>query len=87
MKIRLSLAEDLPNIECSPIHMQKVLMNLIRNAVEAFAFTGTVFISPAHQLFRPTDSTVSSLEVGEFSPPSYSIHCSRISKSDLKPIF
>lgn len=39
-----SLAADLANISCSPIHIRKCLMNLVTNGVEAIQGKGTVSI-------------------------------------------
>jgi len=40
----ISLASELRNISCSPIHVRKCLMNLIINAVEAIQGQGTISI-------------------------------------------
>ena len=43
-----SLAPDLSNISCSPIHIRKCLMNLVTNGVEAIQGKGTVSIVTAN---------------------------------------
>ncbi len=42
--ITTDLDPDLPDISCSPTHINKSLMNLVLNAVEAFTGVGTVTI-------------------------------------------
>jgi len=39
------LAEDLPNISCSPVHIKKCIMNLVTNGVEALAKSGYITLS------------------------------------------
>lgn len=41
----ISLAPDLRNISCSPIHVRKCLMNLVINAMEAIQGKGTISIT------------------------------------------
>jgi PAS domain S-box-containing protein len=44
ISFKTSLAQDLRNISCSPIHVRKCLMNLITNGVEAIQGKGTLSI-------------------------------------------
>lgn len=43
--LEIDLDPDLPGIYCSPTHVNKCLMNLVHNAVEAFQTTGTITLS------------------------------------------
>lgn len=45
IQYKLDLAEGLPNLSCSPIHIKKCIMNLVTNAAEATNRPGTVTIS------------------------------------------
>ncbi|GAB4259774.1 MAG: hypothetical protein Kow0092_08200 [Deferrisomatales bacterium] len=47
VRVRFDLAGDLPPIEGSSVHLQKVCMNLVSNAVEAAAAGGAVTVSTA----------------------------------------
>jgi PAS domain S-box-containing protein len=40
-----NLAEGLPNLSCSPVHIKKCIMNLVTNAVEAIDDKGTITLS------------------------------------------
>lgn len=40
-----NLAESLPNLSCSPIHIKKCIMNLVTNAVESIDDQGTITFS------------------------------------------
>jgi len=42
---REDLADGLPDISCSPVHIKKCLMNLVMNAFEAIESTGTVTLT------------------------------------------
>ena len=42
---RKELADSLPNISCSPVHIEKCIMNLVTNAAEALEKSGTVTIN------------------------------------------
>ena len=48
--VNVELEPDLPDCECSPIHIQKVLMNLVNNAFEAIELNGEITISTGTQL-------------------------------------
>lgn len=56
-----SLAPQLSNISCSPIHIRKCLMNLIINAVEAIQGKGTVSIVTANHVQQVTEPYTSQI--------------------------
>ncbi len=45
------LADDLPNISCSPVHIKKCIMNLVTNAAEAMEASGSITLRT--QVFIP----------------------------------
>ncbi len=45
--VRTELGAQLPNCKCSPVHIQKVLMNLVNNGLEAIEQQGELVISTA----------------------------------------
>ena len=51
----VALQEDLLDINGSPVHLDKLLLNLVTNAVEANLVPGTVTISDAQLLRGPAD--------------------------------
>jgi PAS domain S-box-containing protein len=52
--IETALEESLHNISCSPVHIRKVLMNLVSNAIESAKTGGKIVISTRNQsLERP----------------------------------
>jgi PAS domain S-box-containing protein len=55
--VQTDLQPDLQNIYCAPIHIQKVLMNLITNALEAIGRKGTVFVTTRKQPVAPDSAT------------------------------
>ena len=60
-----TLQPTLQNISCAPFHIQKVLMNLITNALEAIEGTGSVFVSTKNQSVAP-DPTDPSAASGDY---------------------
>ena len=51
--VQSDLQSRLHNINCAPVHIQKVLMNLITNALEAIEGPGTVFVSTENHSVAP----------------------------------
>jgi signal transduction histidine kinase/ActR/RegA family two-component response regulator len=49
VRVTTDLAPDLLNISCSPVHIQKCLMNLLSNGVEAIKGQGHVLIETTNQ--------------------------------------
>lgn len=55
--VQSDLQSPLPNIFCAPVHIQKVLMNLVTNALEAIKGEGTVFVSTENRSVPPDVTT------------------------------
>ncbi len=66
VQIQSQLAADVWNILCSSIHIQKVLMNLITNAVESIEGDGRVVVSTRNQRVDPAETGASSIKAGEY---------------------
>jgi signal transduction histidine kinase len=49
IELELRLADDLPPIEADPNHLQQILGNLVRNAVQAMPSGGRLTIETARQ--------------------------------------
>jgi len=87
VRIDSQLAEDIWNINCSPVHIQKVLMNLITNAVEAIPSQGIVSIATANQQIVPEHTKSSSLDSCEYVLLTIKDTGSGIAEQDLGHIF
>ncbi len=87
IRIDSRFTEDLWNIKCSKVHIQKVLMNLITNAVEAIDTEGSVLISTANQSVDPAKMVSSSLQDGEYVVVTVQDTGSGIGQHDLAHIF
>lgn len=85
--IQLLLEEDLWNIKCSPIHIEKVLMNLIGNAYESIESTGKIIVSTTNQTIESRNRASSSLDAGEYVVLEIKDTGSGIAKHDLERIF
>ncbi len=59
IEVRLDVAPDLHHILCSPVHVRKVLMNLLMNSFEAMAGRGTVTIATENRRTGPGAGTAS----------------------------
>lgn len=80
-----SLAPDLPDILCSPIHIQKVLYNLVNNAAESIDGAGQVEIKTSIQLI--SQDSGQGPPTGEYTVLRVRDTGSGISQHDLEHIF
>ncbi len=87
VNLRTDLDASLFNIQCSPIHIRKSLMNLISNAFEAVEDNGTVTISTANRYLDGPLSGYAEVRVGEYVLLSVSDNGSGISSGDMDRIF
>lgn len=78
---------DLIPVKCSSVHIKKVIMNLVSNALEAIDTSGIINISTESiYLDRPVQG-YTNISIGEYSVISISDNGSGISKDDLERIF
>lgn len=84
IKINVELDDDLLNIEGSPVHLTKALMNLISNAAEAMPEGGTLTIT-TNNLYPRGEFDAS--EVTDFVVLTVSDTGVGIARKDLKRIF
>jgi len=88
IKLELKLANSLPNISCSPVHIKKCLMNLVTNAFEAVETEGKVTIRTKHMLSNEIVNNQSNyLKKGEYVLLEVSDSGGGISPQDLGRIF
>ncbi len=81
------LAPDLLNVSCSPIHVQKCLMNLINNGIEAMDKSGTLLVSTRNQYIDQSTITHQDLEQGNYAIIHIEDTGGGISNLDLSHIF
>ncbi|MCB2184126.1 MAG: cache domain-containing protein [Desulfobulbaceae bacterium] len=87
INVRTELSTDLFNISCSPLHIQKSLMNLILNAAEAITGSGEIFISTANKYIDKPIAQNQYLPKGEYALLQVSDNGQGISSVDLEHIF
>ncbi len=57
VKIVLDLTPELWNIKCSPVHIQKILFNLVLNGIEAIDLSGCVSVSTENMVIDTKNTT------------------------------
>jgi len=87
ISLELHLESNLPNCKCSPVHIQKILMNLTNNAFEAIEITGTIVLSTARKTFADHPPEIPLLEAGEYVALQVSDSGSGIPADVLQHIF
>ncbi|MBT8282734.1 MAG: PAS domain S-box protein [Muriicola sp.] len=85
--VNVSLDTDLLNIDGSPVHIRKVVMNLVSNASEAIESSGNVTISTMNRYIDRPLRGYDDVNVGEYAVLSVSDVGSGISSDDLERIF
>ena len=85
--IKIELAEDLLNIQGSPVHLLKTIMNLVSNAVESIPAWGTITIRTANQYVDRPIKGYDDVEEGDFAVLSVEDTGSGIPTADLERIF
>ncbi len=84
---KTELDPDLLNINCSPTHMKKTLMNLVINASEAIDGTGTVTIKTVNRYLDEPLRGYEDVNRGEYAVLIISDDGCGISPEDLERIF
>ena len=87
-KVRIvsTLSPGVKNISCSPVHVQKVLMNMVTNAAESIDSTGEVEVSTGSRKVKK-DEVPPGKSAGEYTVLSVRDTGSGISQHDLDHIF
>ena len=84
---RCQLDASPSRIQCSPVHIKKVVMNLVTNAAEAISGDGTIVIATAHQQINAATGLETNVKAGEYIVLTVSDTGSGISNEDIKHIF
>ena len=84
---RCQLDASPSRIQCSPIHIKKVVMNLVTNAAEAIIGNGSVVIATVHQKIDAETGLESNVKAGEYVVLTVRDTGSGISNEDIKHIF
>jgi PAS domain S-box-containing protein len=87
VKIREDLAEDLLNINGSPVHLGKIVMNLVSNACEAIKGNGNVVISTMNRYLDRPLKAYENVNDGEYAVLTVEDDGPGISPENLKRIF
>jgi signal transduction histidine kinase/ActR/RegA family two-component response regulator len=87
IEVKRDLDMDLLNISGSPVHIRKVIMNLVSNASEAIEGSGKVTISTMNRYVDRLISGYEDVEKGEYVVLTVSDDGSGISIEDLERIF
>ncbi|MCD6533121.1 MAG: response regulator [Deltaproteobacteria bacterium] len=87
VSLSVDFKPDLPDCKCSPVHIQKVLMNLVNNAFEAIEMSGEILISTRTEQISNLDSKAGQLENGEYVVLRVADSGAGISDDNLEHVF
>lgn len=87
IRINTDLDPRLFNIACSPVHIKKCLMNLLTNAAEAIASSGTIQVKTWNQYIDKPVSENQSTRPGDYAVIRIQDNGKGICNSDLNHIF
>jgi CheY-like chemotaxis protein len=85
--VKTDLAKDLLNISGSPVHIEKTILNLVSNAVEAIAGSGEVEIKTENRYLDKAIEGYQTLAEGEYVVLTVSDTGKGIPATELKNIF
>ncbi len=83
----VQVPEDLLHIRCSPVHIQKTLMNLVTNATEAIDGAGMVSVSASNRYLSERLKGYEDIRPGEYVVLEVADNGTGISPADLERIF
>lgn len=84
---RQEFGTDLLNISCSPVHVEKCLMNLVNNGLEAIGGEGELKVSTRNQYVDKPIAQNQYMEIGEYVVVTVVDSGTGIAKKDLEHIF
>ena len=87
IKIKTLLDPDLFDINCSTLHIEKAIMNLVLNASEAMKNGGNIIISTMNQYLDLPIKGYDEIKIGEYAVLAVTDDGPGISSKDLKRIF
>jgi len=87
LAISSELEPDLANIRCSPVHVNKALVNLVNNGAEAAAENGSIRISTANLLLKTAHKGYEVITPGEYAVLAVTDNGNGIKARDLPHIF
>jgi len=82
-----NLAADLPNIDCSPVHIKKCIMNLVNNAAEAIDGAGSITLETSTVIISQRRAVEDGLPQGKYIVLSIADTGAGIPEENLKHIF
>jgi len=85
--IKTELDSDLLNVNCSPTHIKKSIMNLVANASEAIEGSGKITISTANRYLDEPFMGYEGMRIGEYAVLCVSDNGLGISSGDLERVF
>ncbi|MBN2705509.1 MAG: response regulator, partial [Deltaproteobacteria bacterium] len=87
VELSTSLADDLLDIKCSPIHLRKCLLNLVFNAFEAIPGPGRITLTTANYFNHKAEAENNFLKPGEYIQLTIQDSGAGISAADIAHIF
>ncbi|MDA0273630.1 MAG: ATP-binding protein, partial [Proteobacteria bacterium] len=87
VKVEMHLSSDLDNIEGSSVHLQKLLMNLISNGIEAQTDGGKVYVTTHNERTASRELFYQTIKAGNYVVLSIEDEGTGIDPDDLDKVF